>query len=62
LPGAGLLDQMKLLTMKYVPLLASDLKYALRLANVIHLIATRDSIRAVNQMAGIIDLKNSYSQ
>jgi hypothetical protein len=43
-------------------MLASDIKYALHVADIIHLTATRDTIIKVNQMAGIIDLINGYSR
>lgn len=59
LPESGLLDQIKILTMKTVPLLKHSLKYAFRLVDIIHLEATKNSIQAVNQMGSLIDFSNS---
>jgi hypothetical protein len=57
----ALLSQTKVLTMKYQPD-TFQLKYALELADVIHLVATQYTIDAVNYMAQMIDLKNDHSE
>ncbi len=39
-----------------------NLSYGFRLADVIHLIANKDTIQAVNSMADIIVFKNEFAQ
>jgi hypothetical protein len=61
LARSGLLDQIKILTMRSLPK-SYQLRYAFELADVIHLVATSSSIQQVNAIADMIDLKNHHSE
>jgi len=58
IPQSGLVDQLRILTLKQEPDGLHRLKYAFQLAHVLHLVCTNTNIAMVNRMAQIVDLRN----
>jgi hypothetical protein len=58
MPVSGLLDQIKVLKMKKMPIDQIDLAYAFELADKIELVASKDTISTVNLMGNVISFKN----
>jgi len=58
LPQSGLVDQLRILTLKQEPDGLHRLKYAFQLAHVLHLVCTNTNIALVNRMAQLVDLRN----
>ena len=62
LPESGILQQVKVLTMKSVPSYLGNLNFGLSLVDVIELVATQKTITVVNAMANQINFKNGFSK